>query len=272
MAVQTQHDLGVNALEQAGYFRVPEAHLYTVLHGVADPIARVLLVGPFASERHASYIPWVRWARYLAARGMESLRYDYRGIGESTGKFEQMSFDNWIEDVGLLAAWLNSRSPHVPLVLHGLELGALLASNAFASGVGDALLLWSAPNSAHEVLRAALLRRISVDNMFRYGDRRKRVSDYLAQLETGLLEVDGYQWSNRLWLDAFHLELPAGIENEGSAFPAGNRPVRMTALDNSAEPLVKSSMYVTINPDLSGLFTDNFEWITAALAIHSRSS
>lgn len=69
--------------ERAGYFEVPGAHLYTVLHEVKDPIARVLLVGPFASERHNSYIPWVRWARFLAARNIEVLRYDHRGIGRA---------------------------------------------------------------------------------------------------------------------------------------------------------------------------------------------
>src|SRR5271166_4017319 len=95
--------------EQAGYFEVPGAHLYTVLHSVADPVARVLLVGPFASERQNSYGPWVRWARYLAARKIEVLRFDYRGIGESTGVFEEMTFATWCEDVELLADWLRSR-------------------------------------------------------------------------------------------------------------------------------------------------------------------
>src|SRR4051794_33824605 len=48
-----------NPLEKAGYLEFGGAHIYSVLHGVPDPIARVLLVGPFASERYASYIPWV---------------------------------------------------------------------------------------------------------------------------------------------------------------------------------------------------------------------
>ncbi len=107
-------------LECAGYFTVSGAALYKVLHEVPDPVARVLLVGPFASERHFSYHPWVRWARYLAARGVEVLRYDYRGVGKSTGGFEEMGFDHWREDVGLLADWLSSRSEDVPLLLHGL--------------------------------------------------------------------------------------------------------------------------------------------------------
>lgn len=264
--VQRGLEASLISREQAGYFEIAGAHLYTVLHEVADPLARVLLVGAFASERHSSYTPWVRWARYLSERGIECLRYDYRGIGESTGVFEELSFDDWSEDVEVLAGWLQSRSPEVPLVLHGLEVGALLANKAFVAGLGDALLAWAPPNSANEVLRSALLRRIAVDNMFRSGDQRKKLPEYLQQLETEHIEVDGYRWSNKLWRDSFHLELAVGIEDSASAVSSTTRPVRMVPLNQTAEPLVKGSMYRSINPDLSELFADNFGWIAAAMA------
>src|SRR5580700_4050006 len=109
----TQHELE----EHTGYFAVSGAHLYTVLHRVEEPMARVLLSGSFASERHYSYDPWVRWARCLAQRGVEVLRYDYRGVGESEGTFEETSFQQWSEDLQLLASWLKGRSPNLPLVL-----------------------------------------------------------------------------------------------------------------------------------------------------------
>jgi len=264
-----------NPLEQAEYFEVSGAHLYTVLHGVENPVARVLLVGTFATERHFSYIPWVRWARYLAARRIECLRYDYRGIGESTGVFENMSYENWIEDVKLLAAWLKSRLPHVPVMLHGLELGAILAGKTFETGVGDALLLWAPPTNANQVLRATLVRSIVVDQAFKYGDEQKSLSDYVRQLETGhFLEVGGYQWSGRLWQESFNFELPASMRDEGSAASACKKPVRIVKLDNHAAPLVKGSStgYDVINRNFSGLFADNFEWIAATLAMPQRGS
>jgi hypothetical protein len=272
--VQIQH-VDESSLEQAGYFEVPGEHLYTILHAVKDPIARVLLVGPFAAERHLSYLPWVRWARYLAARRIECLRYDYRGIGESTGGFENMTFHHWLEDVELLAGWLQTRSPGVPLTIHGLEMGAVLASKAFEKGVGDALLLWSPPTNCNQALRAALLPRIQAEQLFKYGSERKPVSDYLRRLEEGeLLEVEGYQWSGTLWSDSFKFELPACMADEAAAAQTFQRPVRILKLDKNAAPLIKGSSvgYEVIGKDFSALFADNFEWIATALATHQGGS
>lgn len=260
----------INREEQAGYFEVSGAHLYTVLHQVAEPSARVLLVGPFTSERHLSYIPWVRWARFLAARGIECLRYDYRGIGESTGVFEELSFEHWLEDVQVLAAWLKHRSPDLPLVLHGLEMGAILAGKTFLTDVGDALLMWATPPNANVAFRTSLLRRISVDHAFKPPDERKPMSDYIQRMESGqFLDVDAYLWSGRLWSDSLKFEAPKDIP-EGDSALAG-RPTRRVKLDGRAMPLVKGSSvsYEAINRDHSWLFAENFDWISSALAVSS---
>ena len=261
-----QVDSQNNPLEQAGYVEFCGAHIYSVLHGVADPVARVLLVGPFASERYVSYVPWVRWARFLAARQIEALRFDYRGVGESTGVFEDMSFGSWNEDVEFLARWLKGRSPDVPLILHGLELGALLASKTFANGVGDALLLWAAPTNANEVLRRPLSRQV-----FMSFNERKPLADYVRQLETDQpLEVEGYPWSGRLWRESFKFEAPLAKGDEASAAWDCGRPVRLVKLDGSPASVLRGSSLgfpVSLNPDLSGLFADNFEWMAKTLAV-----
>ena len=256
-----------NYVERAGYFAFSGGHLYSVLHEVLDPIARILLAGPFASDRPSSYAPWVRWARFLAARRVETLRFDYRGVGESTGAFEDMGFEKWSGDVEFLANWLQSRSPSVPLILHGLELGALLASNIFEKGTGDALLLWAAPATANEVLRTSLLRRIAAD-AFNRGNTRSSLQEHIRQLEAGQpIEVEGYRWSDRLWRESFMFSLAVGNDEKANLASVGGRPVRLVKLDNRAAPLINGQWSLSLNPDLSGLFGQNFDWIGQVLTV-----
>jgi hypothetical protein len=246
-----------DVFEQAGYLEFHGDQIYAVLHGAPDPIARVLLVGPFASERYFSWSPWVRWGRYLSARGMEALRFEYRGVGESTGQFEDMSFREWMQDVEFLAGFLEKRRPRLPLILHGLELGAVFASKIFDARVGDALLIWSDPKDANQVLRRPLSRH-GFRNMF----ARKSAADYIRELQTrGILEVEGYQWSNRLWTESFTFQSRV---DPG----AGTRPARRVNLEGTPASLLKGSAMgsvLSLDLDLTDLYAENFEWMMEAL-------
>jgi len=109
-----------------------------------------------------------------------------------------------------------------------------------------------------------------MDHAFKFGDERKPASDYLRQLENGhFLEVDGYQWSGKLWRDSFKFQMPAGMEHDSNAAPACRRPIRTVKLDKHAVPLIKGSSvgFEAINRDFSELFADNVQWIAQALAI-----
>lgn len=254
--------------EQAGYFEVPGAHLYTVLHHVAEPVARVLLIGPFGSERTYSYHPWVRWARYLAQRRVEVLRYDYRGIGESTGVFEEMSFEHWSEDVRLLVGWFANRSPGVPLLLHGLEVGAILAGRIFHEGKGDALLLWSPPENANQALRSTLLQWAGLQQMLDSPDSRIPGSEYIRRLEKGsYVDVQGYHWAGRLWQESFTFDLPSALNDESAAALCYKLPVRNCKLGKEASPLVKPFRGYLEVKDFTWLYSENFSWIASVLSL-----
>lgn len=252
--------------EEAGYFEVSGAHLYTVLHRTTEPVARVLLIGPFASERQNSYLPWVRWARYLATRGFEVLRYDYRGVGESLGQFEEATFSNWADDLVLLSNSFKKREPDMPLLLHGLEIGALFACQAFQQGIGDGLLLWSPPADANQALRSTLLRWVGLEQLLKPGAERRSAADYIRQLEQGQsIEVEGYQWSSQLWQESFAWKLPTDFGNEGSE--TQERPVKVVKLPKEAAPLVKGGFvgYDEVK-DFEWLFSENIKWIQEQFA------
>lgn len=253
--------------ERSGYFRVPGAHLYTVLHQVDEPIARALLVGPFASERQNSYLPWVKWARHLAARRIEVLRFDYRGVGESSGSFEEMTFQCWMEDVFLLAEWFSARVPHIPLVLHGLETGALFAANCFRNGLGNALLLWSPPQSANQALRSVLQRWVGLEQLLTPGAERKKASDYVDRLTQGhAIEVEGYRWSPNLWEDSFNWKLDNNLSPSPNV-SSDTSPVRVVKLPSKAAPLVKGGFVGSDEAkDFEWLFAEYSSWIEARVS------
>lgn len=253
--------------EQAGYFSVPGAHLYTVVHRVAHPVARVLLIGPFAPERQFSYRHLVRWARYLASERREVVRYDYRGIGESTGLFEDMGFEEWDEDVRLLADWLIEQVPRVPLLLHGIELGAILAARSFASGRGDALLMWSPPTDANHALRTSLRRWAAVEQFYESPENRKSASEYIRELERGkTVEVQGYRWSSRLWCESAQFKLPSELSGE-AAHDSRRRPVKAVTFGKNPEALAMPFKRYEEGQDLSALHSSTSAWITNALLL-----
>lgn len=88
-----------------------------------------------------------RTARLLAESGYASLRIDFRGSGESEGKWEDTTFSGQISDAVSAIDWLKAQSnlDASRLAIIGWSQGGLVASHAAVEREEDvdALILWA---------------------------------------------------------------------------------------------------------------------------------
>ena len=209
-------DPATGSAESYGFLGVDADQVYVARHhAVGEPRAAVVLSGPIGAERERAYRTLVQLARSLAVAGFETLRFDYRGIGESTGAFEEMSFTGWRRDVEACIQHMTAELPGTPLALWGVRAGALLACECFRAGMGDAAML-AAPMGARDLLQD-ILRRSLIGEMIANPQAPRTTRDAcMARLQDNeLVNVDGYFWSPRLWTDAerFPLTLPQPDED-----------------------------------------------------------
>ena len=134
----------------------------------------LLFVPPFAEEMNRSRRVVALQAEALAAIGLGVLVLDLFGCGDSGGDFGEATWEQWLDDVSIAAAWLEQESQSA-VGLWGLRLGASLAALA-ASRSADRfsrLLLWS-PVARGQVfltqfLRARVAMALSVPGVEREG-------------------------------------------------------------------------------------------------------
>lgn len=241
-----------------------------VHHAASQRRGSILLCGPIGAERERSYPTFVKWARLLAAQGYDTMRFDYRGIGESTGRFEDMTMTGWCEDAAFCAAQLSEISQGIPLILHGARAGALIAAKLFASGIGNALLLWAPPASGYALLWDTLRRNLAANMVANPNIPRQTREQLVAALETGeLINVDGYFWSNSFWTDAQRHTLLFPTETERRPWHAVHvKNIPQSAIANnvpsreeqiSSAPFWESSS--SFSPNTDDLFRVSLSWL-----------
>lgn len=258
---------------QFDYVDVAGVQLYVVRHRpAAAPRASVVIAGPFAPYRPDSYASLARWGRFLAAAGHEVIRFDYRGVGESSGRFEDFTFSDWYADL-TTAVGLLGKERSAPLVLHGVGLGGIFAARAFGALRGDALAIWGSPRSARNLMTDALRARLAGDLVHTATATRKTRDDYVAELEAGTsLEVDDYRWTRALWLDSeqWNLEVPATAEGQAerarswTLTQAHAHLVTATGKGVRADPDKK--MRPMTSPAVDALFAETLGWLDEVAA------
>ncbi len=129
----------------AGMLHVPEGR---------HPHPAVVLCHGFTGQRIEAHCLFVKMARRLCAHGLHALRIDFRGSGESEGRFEDMTVSGEISDALAALEFARQQPTADPerVALLGLSLGGCVAACAAGRDGGvRALALWAATAEPHRI-------------------------------------------------------------------------------------------------------------------------
>lgn len=135
----SEHSLSfvVSGQTVRGMLHLPES--------ATGPVPAVIWVHGFRGSRAEAHRAFVEGARRLAARGVASLRFDFRGCGESDGDFVDLTIGSMVEDLRAALAALRDRpeldARRVGLV--GISLGCAIASQLGSEADLTAMVFWS---------------------------------------------------------------------------------------------------------------------------------
>lgn len=123
----------------------------------STPAPGVVMCHGFTGTRMEAHLLFVKAAREFCAAGMNVLRFDFRGSGESDGTFEKMTVEGEIADALAAVEFLREQPGVDPerVGILGLSLGGLVAACAASrSERVRALVLWSAVSDLMAVFSA----------------------------------------------------------------------------------------------------------------------
>jgi len=159
--------------EETTFLEVDGARIIAFLHVPRGPVrAGVLLCGSLYEDLQVNYRRELLLARELAGRGMATVRFHYRGTGNSDGLSSgPVTLRSLVEDARAAESWLRQRTGVADIAFYGAKLGALVCA-ALADGAGQAPTVLCAP-------------ALSGADYFRAMSRAGRVARVRAQRATG---------------------------------------------------------------------------------------
>ncbi len=122
----------------------PVGALEALLEGPKDPSRAVAVVcHPHPLHQGSMHNKVVHsLSRAFAAAGARVMRFNFRGVGESEGRYDEARGET--DDAVAVARWMREQHPECPLWLGGFSFGAQVALQA-AGELDPALLVTVAP-------------------------------------------------------------------------------------------------------------------------------
>ncbi|WP_420596791.1 alpha/beta hydrolase family protein [Deinococcus sp.] len=142
-------------METFASFRVGGQRVYGMVHlpepdlsGIAKPahgFPGVVILHGYTGNRGGDHRLLPLLSRYLSDRGIASLRFDFRGSGESEGDFSEMTVSREVKDATAAFAYFKDLPEIDPerVMLLGFSMGGLVAALASPTLRPHRLALWA---------------------------------------------------------------------------------------------------------------------------------
>jgi exosortase A-associated hydrolase 2 len=175
----------------------------------------VLFCNALFEEHKSASRAMVEAMRFFAGKNVASLRFDYRGCGDSEGAFCDDGVSDWLEDIHAALQSLRNEVGDIPCCLLGLRVGAALALHflqTFQTTPIDALVLWEPVMNGKHYLNNELRRKLMKEMLTNAeGESKSRRTELFETLEQGSsVDFDGYELTSRLYHDLCQLKLDEG--------------------------------------------------------------
>lgn len=116
--------------------------IFAVVHDMGKNSPVVVMFHGFTGNHMENRFIFARLSRSLEKAGISSIRFDFRGSGDSDGTFEEMTLSSEISDAEVVVGYAKDRF-HGKVGILGLSMGGTVALLSAPNLNPDALCLWA---------------------------------------------------------------------------------------------------------------------------------
>ena len=185
------------------------------LYGVAYLPARqaearrsCILLNPLDNEANNAMRFYARMARRLASHQIPVLRFDYRGTGNSSCLFSEVSLETLVDDIERIREFGARAYGINPTCVAGARFGATLALiYAGRYGQTDDLILWDPILDVRREFKTYFINKTLLNHKM-MGDRSKDYSISRRLAEDGVVELSSTPFGQRFYDELANFSLP----------------------------------------------------------------
>lgn len=112
------------------FIKVQEEYLFCVVDEPKNPIGVIIMCHGLTGERTGPQQLLSLISGDLARQNFITIRFDFRGSGDSSDVFYNTSFSSMLADVEEIYLWGTKRYPDLPIVMLGISIGGIISTLA----------------------------------------------------------------------------------------------------------------------------------------------